>query len=96
VAVGVFLGETKDQFKDLTDLIAEANASQTAHFIFQKFVAKSKGKDLRVFVIRGKIHACMQRIAAEGSFKANISEGGKGVAHPVTPEIADLAIKACR
>jgi len=90
---GVFLAETKDQFKDLTDLIVEANASHTAHFIFQKFIAKSRGKDLRVFVIRDKIHACMQRIAAEGSFKANISKGGKGIPHPITPEIEKLSLR---
>jgi len=93
---GVFLAESKDQFKDLTDLIAEANATTGTHFIFQKFVAKSRGKDLRVFVIRGKVHACMQRIAAEGSFKANLSKGGRGIAHPITPEIAELSIKVAR
>jgi len=93
---GVFLADTKEQFKDLTDLIAEANANTAAHFMFQRFVAKSRGKDLRVFIIRGKILAVMQRIAAEGSFKANISKGGKGLAHPITPEISELSLKVAK
>jgi len=93
---GVFLAESKSQFKDLTDLIAEANATTGTHFIYQKFVSKSRGKDLRVFVIRGRIHAVMQRIAADGSFKANISKGGKGIAHPLTPEIAELSLKVAK
>jgi len=93
---GVFLAETKGQFKDLTDLIAEANANTSAHFIFQKFVSKSKGTDLRVFIIRGKVFAVMQRVANDGSFKANISKGATGKPYPVTPEIEKLSLQVAK
>lgn len=97
---GVFLAETKGQFKDLTDLIMEANggpnASRNTHFMFQRFVSKSKGRDLRVFVVRGKVEAVMERIAADGSFKANVSKGGSGRAFKLTSEIKELALKIAK
>lgn len=88
---GVFLSESKDKFKDLMDMMIEAGAQQ--HVIFQKYVNSSFGRDLRVFVVNGKVLAVMERRGAEGSFKSNISRGGAGTPHPITPEIEDLAIK---
>ncbi len=86
---GVFLTETREQFKDLTDLIAETNSN--VHFIFQEYISRSHGRDLRVFVINGKVLACMERQSVDGSFKSNISRGGQGMNYPVTPEIERLA-----
>jgi gamma-F420-2:alpha-L-glutamate ligase len=88
---GVFLSETREQFKDLVDLINEAGAH--AHVIFQKYVNSSHGRDLRVFVVSGKVLAVMERQSTSGSFKSNISRGGAGKPHPITPEITDLALK---
>jgi gamma-F420-2:alpha-L-glutamate ligase len=71
---GVFLIENRDAFLDLMNLIGETNPN--IQLIFQKFVAASKGRDLRVFIVNGKVIACMERRAAEGDFKANYSQGG--------------------
>ncbi|MCB1537409.1 MAG: RimK family alpha-L-glutamate ligase [Rhodospirillales bacterium] len=87
---GVFLAETRDKFKDLIDLIAESGAQN--HVIFQKYVNASHGRDLRVFIVGGKVHAVMERQSTSGSFKSNISRGGAGKPHPITPEIAKLAL----
>jgi gamma-F420-2:alpha-L-glutamate ligase len=87
---GVFLSETKEKFKDLIDLIAETGAQ--AHVIFQRYVTKSHGRDLRVFVVQGKVLAVMERQSQSGSFKSNISRGGAGKSHPITPEIEKLAL----
>lgn len=88
---GVFLSETKEQFKDLMDLLNEAGGH--AHVIFQKFVTQSHGRDLRVFVVGGKVLAVMERQSTSGSFKSNISRGGAGKPHPITPEIEKLALQ---
>ncbi|MBU6235996.1 MAG: RimK family alpha-L-glutamate ligase [Alphaproteobacteria bacterium] len=87
---GVFLSESRDQFKDLVDLLAEANAG--AHIIFQKYVQQSHGRDLRVFVVEGKVLGVMERQSGNTSFKSNISRGGQGKAHAITPEIEKLAL----
>lgn len=47
------------------------------HF-YQKFIAESVGKDIRVMVIGGKAVAWMQRRAQEGEFRSNIELGGTG------------------
>ncbi len=71
---GVFLIENRGAFHDLMELIGET--SPNIQIIFQKFVANSKGRDLRVFIIEGEVIACMERRAREGGFKANFSQGG--------------------
>ncbi len=88
---GVFLSETRQKFRDLTDLIAGTNSN--VHFIFQQYVKQSHGRDLRVFCVDGKVLACMERNAVDGSFKSNISLGGVGKPHPVTPEIEKIALR---
>ncbi len=88
---GVFLSETKSSFLDLMQLIEATNKS--ANIILQEFIASSRGKDLRVITIGGRVIACMQRIAQEGEFKANFSSGGKVEEFEVTPEIEWLAMQ---
>lgn len=91
---GVFLAQNKDQFKDLTDLIADTQ-TQT-HFLFQRYIARSHGRDLRVFVVDGKVYACMERTSQSDTFKANLSRGGSGRAHPITKEIEALALAVAK
>lgn len=88
---GVFLIENRDGFEDLMDLIRETQPNIL--MIFQKFVAKSKGRDLRLFVVNGRVIASMERRAKEGGFKANFSQGGS--VHEFVPDEASemMAIK---
>lgn len=86
---GVFLSETKSSFIDLMQLIEATN--KTANIILQEFVAASKGRDLRVITIGGRVISCMQRIAADGDFKANFSAGGRVEQVNITPEIEWMA-----
>jgi ribosomal protein S6--L-glutamate ligase len=37
--------------------------------MIQRFIAESKGKDIRVLVIDGEVRAAMRRIGAEGEFR---------------------------
>ncbi len=46
--------------------------------MLQRFIAESKGKDLRALVIDGKVRASMRRIGREGEFRSNIHRGGVG------------------
>lgn len=91
---GVFLSESREQFKDLADLIAEANSN--VHMLFQEYISRSHGRDLRVFVVGNKVLACMERRSSDGSFKSNISRGGTGTPHPATPAIRDLSLGVCK
>lgn len=86
---GVFLSKSKGEFDDLMQLIEATNPK--ANIILQQFVKASHGRDLRVFTIGGRAVACMERNSNGENFKANVSAGGKGKPHPITPEIEWLA-----
>lgn len=88
---GVFLIQDAKAFKDLMDLIGET--SPGTQLIFQKYIASSHGRDLRLFVVDGEVIASMERRAADGGFKANFSTGG--TVHEFVPdqEAIDLAVR---
>ena len=88
---GVFLMKDKDALKDLMDLIQETNPD--IQLIFQQFIANSMGRDLRVFVVDGRVVASMERKAQDGGFKANFSQGGAVEEYNLSPEAAELSIK---
>lgn len=91
---GVFLIEDRKHFKDLMDMIFEVNPN--IQLIFQKFISKSRGRDIRLFVVDGEVIAAMERRAGEGDFKANISQGGSGVEIQPDEEAVEIAIKTAK
>lgn len=90
---GIYLCQSEDKFTDLMELIYSNNAA--ANIILQEFIASSSGRDLRVFIVGGKIIGCMQRIAKTG-FKANYSRGGTVEKFTLTPDAEWLATEAAR
>lgn len=90
---GISLCHTEEQFTDLMELIYTNNSQ--ANIILQEFVANSHGRDLRVFVLGGRVIGCMRRYS-ETSFKANFSRGGKVAPYEITPEIEWLATETAR
>ena len=91
---GVFLAEKKAQLTDLMQLIELTNPK--FNLILQEFVQTSFGRDLRVFVIGGRVVGCMERQSSDTGFKANFSSGGTVKQHEVTPEIEWMATEAAR
>ena len=91
LGIGVFLVETQAAFSDLMELVGETNPN--LQLIFQKFVAVSKGRDLRLFVVDGEIIAAMERRAKDGGFKANFSSGGSVHFFEADKEAAEIALK---
>lgn len=89
---GVFLMDNRKHFQDFMALIAETNPN--IQLIFQKFISKSVGRDIRLFVVDGEVIAAMERRAHDGGFKANISQGGTGIEIQPSQEAIEIAIKA--
>lgn len=89
---GVFLAENKKKFQDLMELIEVTNPN--FNIIVQEYIESSHGRDLRVFVIGGKVVACMQRSASANEFRANVSIGGSTKQYPVSAEVEWLATQA--
>ncbi len=90
--VGVVLTETDQAAQSLVN----AFKAVKAEILVQEFVREAQGKDIRCFVIDGKVVASMQRKAPEGDFRANIHRGGSATEIKVTPEERRIAIKAAQ
>lgn len=82
--VGVILAETVN----IAEAIIETLQSTRQNVLVQKFVAESKGRDIRAFVVGDQVVAAMRRIAQGQEFRSNVHRGGK-------PELAILDKEYC-
>lgn len=86
---GVYLSENKGAFNDLMHLLEATNPN--ANVIVQEFIKNSRGIDLRVLTVGGRVIGCMKRINNTGGFKANFSAGGIVERYDLNSEIELLA-----
>lgn len=63
--------------------------------LFQRYIAKSAGKDLRVIVVGGKVLGAITR-SSNGDFRSNIGLGGTAAAADVPPNVQEYAVKAAQ
>lgn len=89
---GVVLAETKKA----AESVINAFKSLNANILVQEFIKEANGKDLRLFVIDGKVVAAIQREALPGEFRANIHLGGTASIIRATAEEKRIAIKAAK
>ena len=91
---GVFLVENRKQLKQLMRMAEITKPSY--NIIIQEFIEDSYGKDLRVFVLNGKVVGCMMRQSTDDDFRANITRGGEGIPYQITEEIEFLSGECAR
>lgn len=69
--------------------------SQSAmNFLIQEFIEESAGKDIRIFVLKGKVLASMERQAQPGEFRSNVELGATARTVEVAKTVKTLAIQA--
>ncbi|MFS0689883.1 RimK family alpha-L-glutamate ligase [Sporosarcina sp. 179-K 8C2 HS] len=83
----VYLIETEEEF------FAKVDELRGVDYVFQQFIATSRGRDIRVNIVGGKVVAAMYR-SSETDFRANITNGGVASVIELTPEQKELAIRA--
>ena len=88
--IGVILSETKQSFESTLDTLW--NLGQD--ILIQQFIADSKGRDIRAFVVNGKVVAAMKREAAAEEFRANIHRGGTGKVVVLSSIQEETAVRA--
>ncbi|KXH87307.1 RimK family alpha-L-glutamate ligase [Sporosarcina sp. HYO08] len=85
----VYLIENEEQFYE------KVEALRGVDYVFQKFIATSRGRDIRVNIVGKKIVAAMYRYS-ETDFRANITNGGVARQVELTAEQAKLALRAAQ
>ncbi len=90
--VGVILA---DSIK-IAEAIIETLQSAKQSILIQKFVAESKGRDIRAIVIGDHVVAAMRRQAAGQEFRSNVHRGGSVEAVTLTPDYERTAVKAAQ
>ncbi len=91
---GVFLAENKKQLEQLLKMAEITKPSY--NIIIQEFIKDSWGKDIRVFVLNGKVIGCMMRQSTDGDFRANITRGGEGIPYQIDEKIEWLGGESAR
>jgi ribosomal protein S6--L-glutamate ligase len=89
---GVVLAETKKA----AESVINAFKSLQTNILVQEFIKESDGKDIRCFVVDGKVVASMMRQAQKGEFRANIHQGGTALPVKITAEEKKMALKAAK
>ena len=88
--IGVLLAESEKSAEAIIELLQ----SQKQNVLIQKFVAESKGRDIRAFVVGDQVVAAMRRVAQGQEFRSNVHRGG--IAEPITldKEYCETAVRA--
>jgi ribosomal protein S6--L-glutamate ligase len=88
--IGVLLAETVKAAESIIELLQ----SQKQNVLIQKFVAESKGKDIRAFVVGDRVVAAMRRVAQGQEFRSNVHRGGVAEAVDLPDEYRETAVRA--
>jgi ribosomal protein S6--L-glutamate ligase len=70
--IGVLLAESVESAAAIIEMLQ----SQKQSVLIQKFVAESKGRDIRAFVVGDQVVAAMRRVAQGQEFRSNVHRGG--------------------
>jgi ribosomal protein S6--L-glutamate ligase len=70
--IGVILADSVK----IAEAIIETLQSAKQNVLVQKFVAESKGRDIRAFVVGDRVVAAMRRSAQPGEYRSNVHRGG--------------------
>lgn len=90
--IGVLLAETVQAAASIIELLQ----SQKQNVLIQKFVAESKGKDVRAFVVGDRVVAAMRRVAQGQEFRSNVHRGGVAETIDLPAEYEETAVKAAQ
>jgi ribosomal protein S6--L-glutamate ligase len=88
--VGVILADSVN----VAAAIIETLQSTKQNVLIQKFVAESKGRDVRAFVVGDQVVAAMRRVAQGQEFRSNVHRGGKTELVDLDDAYREAAVRA--
>jgi ribosomal protein S6--L-glutamate ligase len=90
--IGVLLAESMKAAESIIELLQ----SQKQNVLIQKFVAESKGRDIRAFMVGDRVVAAMRRTAEGQEFRSNVHRGGKAEAVELDDEYKETAVRSAQ
>jgi ribosomal protein S6--L-glutamate ligase len=90
--VGVILAESVK----VAEAIIETLHSTRQSVLVQKFVAESKGRDIRALVVGDRVVAAMRRVAQGQEFRSNVHRGGRTEAVELDDKYNETAVRAAQ
>jgi len=80
----------------IAEAIIETLQTTGTNVLLQKFVAESRGRDIRAFVIGDRVVAAMRRTAQGDEFRSNVHRGGSTEAIDLEPAFERTAVQAAQ
>lgn len=90
--VGVILADSVK----IAEAIIETLQSTKQNVLVQKFVAESKGRDIRALVVGDQVVAAMRRVAQGQEFRSNVHRGGRTEPVILDESYCETAIRAAQ
>lgn len=76
--------------------VIETLQSTENNVLLQRFIAESKGRDIRALVIGDRVVAAMRRVAQGDEFRSNVHRGGSVESVDLDPEYERTAVQAAQ
>ncbi|MFA5606255.1 MAG: RimK family alpha-L-glutamate ligase [Leucobacter sp.] len=80
----------------VAEAIIETLHSTQQNVLIQRFVAESRGRDVRALVVGDRVVAAMRRIASGDEFRSNVHRGGTVEAVQLDPAYEQVAVRAAQ
>jgi ribosomal protein S6--L-glutamate ligase len=90
--IGTMIAETPQAVHSLL----ETFWAMGQDIVLQEYIHESKGRDIRVIVVGGRVVASMRRVAKPGEFRSNLHRGGKGDRVALGKSYRSVAIAAAK
>ncbi|MDR5701571.1 RimK family alpha-L-glutamate ligase [Agromyces aerolatus] len=80
----------------VAEAIIETLHSTKQNVLIQKFIAESRGRDIRALVVGDRVVAAMRRVASGDEFRSNVHRGGSVERVELTPEYEQAAVRSAQ
>lgn len=80
----------------VAEAIIETMHSTKQNVLIQKFIAESRGRDIRALVVGDRVVAAMRRVANGDEFRSNVHRGGSVEPVELSPEYEEAAVRSAQ
>jgi len=88
---GVLLSQSEQEAISLAETLLDANRP----VLLQRFIAESRGRDVRALVVGASVISAVRRVNSDrGEFRSNVHRGARAEKIAIDPLFADTAVRA--